>query len=375
MKVLIINITCDETSVGRISIDIGNNSIESGDEVVIAYGRGKVSERFKGQTYRIASKCDILWHVFISRFLDQHGFGCKHATQHFVEWIKEYEPDRIILQNIHGYYLNISVLFSFLKEYNGKVTWYLHDCWSFTGHCAHFISLGCKGWLKECNCKCPGRKTYPKVIGHSNNANNYITKKSLFTKVKGMRIVTPCQWLADQVNMSFLKEYEVVVKRNHIDQNIFKPVDSDFREKLGVIDCTIVLAVASVWTDEKGLGDLIKLRSLLSSKTAMIIVGVNKKQIKKLKDLFICVERTNSKRELAAYYSMADYFVNLTHADTYPTVNLEARACGTPIITYDVGGCRETIGEGDFLIKEGNIYEVASIINRNNKSCLEMKEC
>ena len=368
MRILIINISCDETSVGRICVDTANEAINRGDMAVIAYGRGKVSKRYAGNAYKICSKADVLWHVIITRLYDRHGFGCKQATKRFVDWIKEYDPDRIYLHNIHGYYINIEVLFNYLRECNKEIIWTLHDCWSFTGHCAHYIGLKCDGWRSGCGTNCPGKNEYPKTIGSKKIAFNYQKKRILFTGIDNLSIIVPCQWLSDQLKGSFMKDYPVKVVHNEVSKNVYKPTASDYKEKLGIEGKKIILAVASVWTEAKGLNDLIALRSMLDDGCCIVLVGVNKIQEKKLCDKFVCIRRIENKENLAKLYTMSDYFVNLTHADTFPTVNLEARACGTTVITYDVGGCRETIGEEDYLIDEGAVDLVAKIINGDSRN-------
>lgn len=363
MKILIINITCDETSVGRICVDIANAAISNDDEAIIAYGRGKVSKRYKGKTYKIGNKRDIALHLLESRLFDKHGFGSKKATKKLISWVERYNPDKIYLQNIHGYYLNVEELFIYLQKCGKEIIWTLHDCWAFTGHCSHYMVVKCDKWKKGCKRPCPGSKEYPKTLFKSRCNNNYNKKRKLFTGIENINIVVPCQWLADEVKKSFLREYPVSIKYNEIDTNIFKPTDSNFRKEYKLQDKVVVLAVASIWTQQKGFNDLIELNNWLDHEIKIVIVGVNKKQKKRLPSGFICIERTNDKKELAGLYTMADFFVNMTHADTYPTVNIEAKACGTKVITYNVGGCRETIGKGDYLVNEGDVFATAKIIN------------
>ena len=197
---------------------------------------------------------------------------------------------------------------------------------------------------------CPQLETYPKTFSARSCSWNYEQKKRLFNLVPAarMKLITPSQWLADLVGESFLKNYPVEVRHNTIDIDVFKPTPSDFRERYGIGNKFMILGVASPWTERKGLSDFVRLAGDLDmDKYAIVLVGLNKKQIKSLPENIIGLARTNSAKELAEIYTAADVFFNPTREDNYPTVNLEAEACGTPVVTYDTGGCAETVRRED----------------------------
>lgn len=392
MRVLLINSVCGIRSTGRICVDLAEQFEENGHEVKIAYGRvDEVPEKFQKYAVRIGNDLDLKMHALRTRILDEHGFGSKRATKNFLEWAEDYNPDLVWLHNIHGYYINIELLFEWIKgRPDMQVKWTLHDCWAFTGHCAHFVAVGCEQWKEQC-IRCIEKKSYPTSKLKSNCKNNYIRKKKAFTGVKDLTLITPSKWLAELTRESFLREYPVEVHYNEIDTTIFKPTQSDFRVKYGLENKKIILGVASTWTGRKGLYDFVKLSEMMEDDYIIILVGISEKEFWKLKERkedelnpkvnsdeiietacgmavpcdinmvykvicgktfgnnkekhskIVCIERTNNINELAEIYTASDVFVNLTYEDTYPTVNLEARACGTPIITYNIGGCFETI--------------------------------
>jgi len=362
MKVLQINSFCGKFSTGRIALDIHKLLIKQGHESVIAYGRGEPLNC--DNTIKIGNKIDFYNHVLKTRLLDRHGFGSKKATEDFVDEIKNYNPDIIHLHNIHGYYLNIEVLFNFLKEFNKPVVWTLHDCWAFTGHCSHFDYANCYKWETHCQ-KCPERKSYPKSIFIDNSYNNYEKKRKLFTSLDKLTLVTPSEWLAKLVKRSFLKEYPVKIINNGIDLNAFTPTSSNFRNRYNLENKFVILGVASKWTSRKGLQYFMELSKMLSENEIIAIVGLSKKQLKILPPNIIGIAWTNSINELAEIYSAADVFVNPTLEENYPTVNLEAQACGTPVITFNTGGSPETIDSSTaYVIKKGNFIELIHAINR-----------
>lgn len=363
MKVLQINSVCGVKSTGRICTDIAEVLKQNGHDCKIAYGREKAPEKYKDIAVRIGSDLGVKMHAFSSRIFDNSGFGSKCATGKFIKWVEEYDPDIIHLHNIHGYYINIEILFDYIKKANKPVVWTFHDCWAFTGHCAYFDSANCEKWKVGCQ-NCPLSKSYPKSIFWDNSKKNYENKKKLFSEIEQMSIVTPSQWLAEFVKKSFLSKYKVEVINNGIDINIFKPTQSDFREKFDLVNKKIILGVATPWSKRKGLLDFIELSKRIKDDYKIVLVGLTDKQKEALPDSIIGITRTNNAVELAEIYSAADVFVNPTYSDNYPTVNLEAQACGTPVITYRTGGSIESVppdqvvDKGDLCSLQSKIYEI-----------------
>ena len=360
MKVLMINSVCGIKSTGRIATDLADMLTEKGHTVKIAYGREEVPEKYKEYAVRIGNEWDVRLHGLGARLLDNAGFGSKKATLKFLEWVKEFAPDIIHLHNLHGYYINVELLFKFLKEYKKPVIWTLHDCWAFTGHCAHFDLCKCYKWKTECH-KCPQKKEYPASILLDNSRKNYRNKKKAFQGVDNMVIVTPSKWLSDLVKESFLQEYETKVINNGIDLTLFKPTEGEFREKHKLENKIIVLGVASAWGVRKGLVDFIELRKQLDRRYEIVLVGVSEEDKNILPNGVLGITRTNSVKELAEIYTAADIFLNLTYEDNYPTVNLEAQACGTPVITYRTGGSVESVPE-EQVANQGDLKSVVELI-------------
>lgn len=360
MKVLMINSVCGIKSTGRIATDLADMLTEKGHTVKIAYGREEVPEKYKEYAIRIGNEWDVRLHALEARLFDNAGFGSKKATLKFLEWVREFAPDIIHLHNLHGYYINVELLFKFLKEYKKPVIWTLHDCWAFTGHCAHFDLCKCYKWKTECH-KCPQKKEYPASILLDNSRKNYRNKKKAFQGVDNMVIVTPSDWLSDLVKESFLREYETRVINNGIDLALFKPTEGGFREKYKLENKIIVLGVASAWGVKKGLVDFIELRKQLDRRYEIVLVGVSEEDKNILPNGVLGITRTNSVKELAEIYTAADIFLNLTYEDNYPTVNLEAQACGTPVITYRTGGSVESVPE-EQVANQGDLKSVVELI-------------
>lgn len=361
MKVLMINSVCGIRSTGRICTDIAELLEGKGYECKIAYGREDVPEKYQKYAVKIGNNLSVRLDALKSRCLDNAGFNSRLATKKFIKWVEEYNPDVIHLHNLHGYYLNIEILFKYLKTCGKKIVWTMHDCWAFTGHCAYFDSIGCNKWEKGCE-YCLQKKKYPQSLLLDKSKLNYQKKRELFTNVSNMIIVTPSRWLANLISRSFLKQYEIQVIPNGIDVNIFQPMRSDLRERYALQNKQILLGVASTWNRYKGLNDFIELSKHLEEQYQIVLIGVSKAQLKMLPPQVIGIERTNNVKELAQWYSTADVFLNLTYEDNYPTVNLEAQACGTPVITYATGGSVESVPSTG-VVDKGNLDQIRALLS------------
>lgn len=353
--VLQINISANSGSHGRIAEAIGELVVEKGWRSVIAFGRSSNSSH--SELIRIGSDCSIRRHVIESRFFDNHGLASRGATRRFVKKVEALKPDIVHLHVIHGYYLNYRILFDFLNAIEVPIVWTFHDPWAYTGHCGHYGSIDCEKWKIRCE-RCPlVRRDYPKSLVDCSR-KNYDLKKRLFTSNKNLHIVAVSNWLKHDVEQSFFKGKDIRVIHNGVDLEVFRPMGLQEQKKV------MVLGVASQWGPLKGLSDFYRLREILpEDKYEIILVGLSNKQVSHLPQGIIGIERTDSVEKLVELYSSAGVFVNPTYADTFPTTNIEALACGTPVITYNTGGSPESIDSTTGIVLEkGDVYGVADAI-------------
>ncbi len=375
-RVLFINSIVGTGSTGRIIEGLMKVLGEHGFESLACYGRGSAPE--KTNAFRIGSDADVYLHGALSRITDRHGLYSKAATKRLLNMISEYDPDLIHLHNLHGYYLNYEILMRDLKERKIPVIWTLHDCWSFTGHCVHFEHAGCDRYKTGCF-SCPELGQYPRSIFGDASKQNYALKKEIFSGFDNMKLITPSRWLKERVEESFLKGYETQVIPTGIDLDVFRKTDSDIRSRYGVGDRILLLGVANPWRERKGLDDFITLAGELPDEYKIAMIGLKKKQLSMLPENVIAIERTDSVREMAMWYSAADIHVNLTREDTFPTTNIEALACGTPVVTYRAGGSPESLDETcGRVIEKGDLSGVKKALSELGKkneeislSCIE----
>ena len=341
-KLLQINIALTG-STGKIARQIGELAIDNGWESWIAYSGYGEEVQCKSNLFRIGGKLNFLEHALETRLFDNHGLASRCATKKLIRQIKEIKPDIIHLHNIHGYYLNYGILFKYLASLDTPVVWTLHDCWTMTGHCAHFVTAGCDKWKTGCF-DCPLKKGYPASWCIDRSRRNWEEKKGCFTSVKKMTVVPVSHWLEGIVKESYLSKYPIKVIQNGIDLNVFHPQDDSAKDS----GRFTILGVANVWNNGKGLAEFIELSK--NPEYQVILVGGKEEQMKDLPKEIKHIERTTNQLELAKLYAEADVLVNPTYADTFPTVNIEALACGTPVVTYETGGSPEILDENTGIV-------------------------
>lgn len=337
MKIVQLNATCGNGSTGKIAVSVSELLNEDGVENYIFYSSGKSDY---GYGIKYISDKYIKLQALISRIFGNYGFEAKLATRKLIAQIEKIKPDVIHIHNIHSHNCNLQILFEYIRRKKIKVYWTFHDCWGFTGYCTHFDMIGCEKWKTECN-NCEQYKYYSWFFDRSKYLFN--RRKNVISGID-LTVVTPSEWLAGLVKQSFLKDYPVKVINNGIDLDIFKPTESDFRKKYNLENKYIVLGVAFGWGKRKGLDVFTELaRRLDSEKYQIVLVGTDDNVDKLLPDNIISIHRTQNQTELAELYTAADVFANPTREENYPTVNMEAVACGTPVLTFDTGGSPEML--------------------------------
>lgn len=364
MKTLLqINSVVNFGSTGRIVEEIGQTAIATGWKSYIAYGR--YARTSQSELIKIGSDWDIRMHGLQTRLFDRHGLASTAATRELVEQIKKIKPDIIHLHNLHGYYLNIEILFHYLATANIPVVWTFHDCWPMTGHCAYFTFVECDKWKTQCF-SCPQKKGYPSSYFLDRSKQNYTQKRKLFTSVNDITIVLVSNWLADIVKQSYLKDYPIRVINNGIDVNVFSPQSGDgIRLKYGLADKFILLGVATAWGRRKGLHDFIELSKILKDDETIVLVGLKEDQIKLLPENIIGITRTESTQELAEFYSSADVVMNISYEETFGLTTVEGFACGTPGIVYNTTASPELVDDSTGLIVDpGDIKGLVKAITQ-----------
>ena len=372
MRVVQIN-SANFGSTGKIMIGIAELARENGIDctTVCPEGRSMRKKELPDHIF-MGSR---LWrnvHLQLAKYTGYNGCFSRRDTRRFLKQLDVLEPDILHFHNLHNCYINLPMLFSYVKRRKIKVIWTLHDCWSFTGQCPHFVMAGCSKWKTGCH-DCPQYREYP-ASNVDMTEKMWKLKKEWFRGVEDLTVITPSQWLADLVSGSFLSEYPVSVINNGIDTGIFRPQKSSFRQEHGIKDDQfMLLGVASVWEKRKGIDVFLQLAEKLDERFKIVLVGTNEEVDRMLPESIISVHRTNNAEELAEIYSAADLFVNPTREDTYPTVNLESVACGTPVLTFRTGGSPESLEECTGSVVEcddveGMIREIIDICTENRFS-------
>lgn len=353
MKILQINTRYfNGGSTGHIVYDLREVMNEHGIDNYVAFGFGyNLQEDELSHVYRIENNKQLFISKVWTKLTGHHGFNNKHETKKLLEWIDKIQPDLIHMHNIHNHYVNIRMLLRYITEKNIPCVLTMHDCWTFTGHCAYFDYSGCNKWKSGCN-HCPSLRDYPKTFALIDPSPwNYAHKRALFSPLD-ITFVTPSEWLRRLQQQSFLKDKPCEVIYNGIDTDKFRPTDSNAREKYGIGNRKLILAVSDRLVTRKGRQYLLELPEKLHDDEVLVIVGLTPQQVKSLSDVrhLIPIARTETSEELIGLYSAADVFINPTLEDNFPTTNIEALACGTPVVTFDTGGSSEAIDDRTGLV-------------------------
>lgn len=360
-------------STGKIMMGIAEVARAQGHEVMCA-SPITTTNRDAGEDcgyYRIGTFNSRRVNVALARITGFNGCFAWLETYKLLKKIDEFKPDIIHLHNLHDSYINLSMLFSYIKKHNVPTVWTLHDCWAFTGQCPHFTIVKCDKWKAGCH-NCPQYKEYPASL-YDNTKKMWQLKKKWFTGVKNMTIVTPSEWLAGLARESYLKQYPIEVINNGIDLNVFKPTHSNFREQYGIPgDKYIVLGVSFAWGYRKGLDCFVEMAEKLGEQYQIVLVGTDDEIDKNLPHNIISIHRTQNQKELAEIYSAAEVFVMPTREENYPTVNMEAIACGTPVVTFDTGGSPEMLDDKTGIVVDANDIEATK---KAIKDICEKKRC
>lgn len=371
MKIVQINSVCGSGSTGKICVAISKLLSKKNIENYILYASGKSNYPLG---IRYMTSFDVKLQSLKSRILGNYGFNSKRATKRMLKELDKISPDIVHLHNLHGHNVHLDVLFSYLKRKKIKIFWTFHDCWAFTAYCPHYDMIECDKWKTD-GCKnCPEKRRRSWFFDRSQYL--FEKKKQLFTGLN-LTIITPSQWLADQVKKSFLSKYEVKVINNGIDLSVFCPRESKFRHNYHIEDKFIVLGVAFDWGIKKGIDVFVELSKRLDERFQIILVGTNECVDKRLPENIISIHRTQNQTELAEIYTVADLFVNPTKEESFPTTHIEALACGTPVLTFDTGGCSEMLDETcGYVVEKNDVDSLEKkIISMYSKNLFSVEKC
>ena len=388
MRIAQINVV-SSLSTGRIAVQLCRLAEQAGHKALLCHSRDHAPKDIS--SYRIGNMLDTYMHLGLSRLTDRTGFFSRYATKKLIRQLKAYKPDLIHLHNLHGYYLHLPILFHYLREADIPVVWTLHDCWAYTGHCAYYTmaknapplqavrrrakqeTVGCDRWKGGCG-QCVLKNAYPSSWLRDQSARNWRDKRALFRGLPHMVLATPSEWLRDEVKQSFLQEYPVYVLPNGVDLATFKPCPDDHfmhdvarsygLERAG--GRKLVLSVAAVWDERKGLGDLIELAEKLGPEYCVAAVGLDEYQIESLpKNTVMGIKRTGNVNDLCALYTAADLYLSTSREETMGMTLVEALACGTQVLCYDATAMPEIVtDEVGEVVPVGDIDAMAASVRR-----------
>lgn len=344
MKIVIMN-TVPYGSTGRISYNIGKKAKDKGHEVIIVNGWTK--HRREDEDVIVATGFfSKAFHLLMAKITGMDGCFSYISTLKLIRKLNKFQPDIVHMHIMHDYFLHLNLLFSYFKKKRIKIIWTFHDCWAFTGGCPYFSISKCEQWKSGCTaCPLSGNKSvdaYQKMWDI----------KSRFAKNDNIWITTPSVWLAEMVSKSFWHDKTCLVIRNGLDLNVFHYRKSLIRDRIGLVQKYMVLGVAYDWGIRKGLDVFNELADLLPEEYRIVLVGTSGAIDAKINPKILSIHKTESQNELVEFYSAADVFVNPTREEVFGMVNIEAIACGTPVVTFRTDGAPEGVNDDCGIVVE-----------------------
>ncbi len=359
MKILQINSVFGFGSTGRNTEEIANFLTLTGHENYVAYAHGSSDYL---NSFKYGYWLERKWHALYFRLFGKQGLGSRFGTKKLIKYIKRLNPDVIHLNSVHGNHLKFPLLFDFLSKNNYPIVWTLHDCWSFTGVCFHYIAANCYKWKTQCNAFCPHYHALIPERGKDRVKEMFELKKKHFTSIEKMIVVPVSKWLESEAKQSYLAKYTIQHIYNWVDLNKFKPVQEDISHQYRIpAGKQIVLGVAAKWTkNSTKYQDAMKLLELLPGDMCMVMVGDLEKGTVFPEEI-IHIPYLHSTDDLAKIYSAAMVYVHFSVEDTFGKVVAEAMACGTPAIVFNSTALPELVGDGS-----GYVVEPHDVVGINN---------
>lgn len=364
MRVLQINATYGYSSTGLIVKDIGDMLVENGEETFFAY---QSCNSTPNNGYCVGNKLDWKLHALFCRLFGKQGYYSKRATKKLLKYISVTQPDIVHLHNLHSNYVHLNLLLKYLAEKNIPTVITLHDCWYFTGKCFHYADIGCDRFQSGCG-DCPKKKAPPQSLFFDSTKKVVEERYAYLSKIPKITLVGCSQWICGEVQKSCLKDLPIKQIYNGVDIQVFQPYDNtSLRRKYQLEEAVyVIMGMANKWllpSNKQLLAETVK---ILNDKQKLMLVGCKEEEIVGLRALnenIIPVGFINDRVELAKHYSLANVFINATHVDTLPTVNMESICCGTPVITYDCCGSPELILEGCGTgVAENDVHGIVALL-------------
>ena len=361
MKVLQINAVYGFKSTGVIVKDIGNTLIHNGGEAYFAY---QTTNEFVENGCLIGGKLGWKWHALYARISGKQAYASKLATKKFLKWVDKIQPDIVHFHNLHSNYIHLNTLCDYLAKKNIPVVITMHDCWYFTGKCSHYAAVKCDKWQTTCG-NCPLNKAEQPSLFFDCTSKVLQDKTKHLLQLKNLTLVGCSNWIANEAKKSRLQSANIQVVYNGVDTAIFTPHHSEIKKELGIENEFVILGMVDKWYAQQNREIVEKLIASQDEKTKIVIVGCKEEQRQYFGkfDNVIPLGYITDRNRLADIYAAADVFVNLTRADTLPTVNMESICCGTPVITFDCCGSPELVStECGYVIEEGDCEGLLSRI-------------
>lgn len=368
LKIVQLNVVGKTLSTGRTTWEMHQYFESHGIESYIATAKGDECE----EAYAINNIKGIYLDVALSIITGYEGYHSSLQTKKFIRYLDLIKPDIVHLRNLHQSYINLGMLLKYLAKNDIATVVTMHDFWFMTGKCCSYNLFDCEKWKTGCG-RCPAMKADVRKRFFDQSAKMWKDKKKWFESIPRLAVIGNSKWTTEKTAQSFLKCADIIdCIYNWVDFSVFYPRETyEVRKKLKLENKKVILGVSSYWSmnGAKGFKSYLELAKIIPDAYHILLVGKCEEQCNIPKNMTI-LPATNSKNELAEYYSLGDVFLNLSESETFGKVSAEAISCGTPLIALNCTANPEIVPrEAGMVIETSDSKEILKTIE-----CIFLKD-
>jgi len=317
-------------STGRIIYELTEQMAKRKDTSFTFYSEGS---SISSDANRYISDFARNIHALLSRLTGLQGYFSIIPTIKLLQKMSRINPDIVHLHVLHGNSISLPMLFSYLKRKQIPVVVTLHDCWLVTGKCSYPTPYQCDHYTSDCS-HCAAKHDVNPSWLFVPARKMHADRQKWFSGLTDYRFVGVSNWVANLARDSFPVNEKVSTIYNWIDERVFYPRDSnELKDQLHIVGKRVLLGVSSFWSTQKGLDDFLAISSQLPDTDCIVMVGRIPENLPKRPNI-LWVGTIENPEQLAAYYAMADVFVNPSQFETFGKTTAEALMCGTPVVAY-----------------------------------------
>ena len=379
MEIAIINSHAMQKSTGKLSYNLMKHLKKNNHNVKLYCSRVLLGDNLTEDMTCVCSNFERYIYALWDRLFGNEGLNAFSSTVKLIYLLKKQSPEVVYLMNLHAYYINQPMLFKYLSSRNIKVIYVMFDEYAFTGKCC--FAFDCDKFEKDCGACCQISE-YPRSFFFDKSTKLQVMKKNNYALLKDITFVG-VEYTVSRAKKSSIMPINAkfVVADEGVDiKHLYYPRDAKtLKSKLKIDnDKIVILTVAPYPNMRKGGKYFIESAKILENDKHFVFVHVGfSGNVQACPTNYIPVSYVENQDVLAEFYSMADLFVCTSLAETIPDTCIEALACGTPILGFNISGIPTCADElhGKFVEPRNSLALVSEIKKTEKKTANIIESC